>query len=122
MIHKMDEGEADFGSVLYLNHRLIKRGWAWKMSATYQLPARRWIDCEILEDVQPERSTMKPRIQITTCYGFVTKVKSEGTEIEVEVIEEDTGKEVLYTSQSSADGDILFAAENVNAFWLVTEH
>ena len=65
---------------------------------------------------------MKPRIQITTCHGFVTKVKSEGTEIEVEFVEEDTGKEVLYTSHSSEDGDVLFAAQNETAFWLVTEH
>ena len=122
MIHKMDEGEADLASVVYLNHRLIERGWAWKMPGTYQLSARRWIDCEILDDVQPERSKMKPKIQITTCYGFVTMVKSEGAEIEVEVIEEDTGKEVLYTSQSSVDGDVLFAAENINAFCLVNEH
>ena len=122
IIHRMDEGEADFASVVYLNHRLIERGWAWKMPGTYQLSARRWIDCEILDDVQPERSKMKPKIQITTCHGFVTKVKSEGAEIEVEVIEEDTGREVLYTSQSSVDGDVLFAAKNINAFWLVTEH
>lgn len=122
MIHKMDEGEADLTSVVYLNHRLIERGWAWKMPGTYQLSARRWIDCEILDDVQPERSKMKPKIQITTCYGFVTMVKSEGAEIEVEVIEEDTGKEVLYTSQSSVDGDVLFAAENINSLWWENEH
>ena len=122
MIQKMDEGEADFASVVYLNHRLIERGWAWQKPGNYQLSARRWIDCEILDDVQPERSKMKPKIQITTCHGFVTKVKSEGTEIEVEFVEEDTGKEVRYTSHSSEDGDVLFAAQNETAFWLVTEH
>ena len=108
------------------------KGWYWVSAflplcgvgqhGTYQLSARRWIDCEILDDVQPERSKMKPKIQITTCYGFVIMVKSEGAEIEVEVIEEDTGKEVLYNSQSSVDGDVLFAAENINLLWWANEH
>ena len=65
---------------------------------------------------------MKPKIQIKTCYGFVTIIRSEGEAIEVEVIEEDTGKEVLYTSQSSVDGDVLFAAENINLLWWANEH
>ena len=122
MIHRMDESELDIAQVILLHRFLIKRGWAWKMPVSYQELARRYVDFDFLDDVQPERSRMKPKIQITTCHGFVTKVKSEGAEIEVEVIEEDTGKEVLYTSQSSVDGDVLFAAENINVFWLVNEH
>ena len=122
MIHRMDESELDIAQVILLHRFLIKRGWAWKMPVSYQELARRYVDFDFLDDVQPERSRMKPKIQITTCHGFVTKVKSEGAEIEVEVIEEDTGREVLYTSQSSVDGDVLFAAKNINAFWLVTEH
>ena len=118
----MDEGEADFASVVYLNHRLIERGWAWKMPGTYQKLARRYVEIDILDDTQPERSRMKPRIQITTCHGFVTKVKSEGEEIEVEFVEEDTGKEVLYTSHSSEDGDVLFSAQNESTFSFVPTH
>ena len=122
MIHRMDKTELDLPSVILLHHFLIQRGWAWKMPGTYQKLARRYVEIDILDDTQPERSRMKPRIQITTCHGFVTKVKSEGEEIEVEFVEEDTGKEVIYTSQSSEDGDVLFAAQDINGFWLVNKH
>ena len=122
MIHGMDEGELDLPSVIILHHSLIERGWVWKMPGKYQKGARRYIDCQILDDVQPERSKMKPKIQITTFHGFVTKVKSEGAEIEVEVVEEDTGKEVIYTTQSCDRGNVLFTAEDANDFWLVNKH
>ena len=122
MIHRMDECELDIAQVILLHHFLIQRGWAWKMPGTYQKLARRYVEIDLLDDTQPERSRMKPRIQITTCHGFVTKVKSEGEEIEVEFVEEDTGKEVLYTSQSSEDGDVLFAAQDINGSWLVNKH
>ena len=118
----MDESELDIAQVILLHHLLIKRGWAWKMPVSYQELARRYIDFDFLNDIQPERSTMKPKIQITTCHGFVTKVKSEGAEIEVEVIEEDTGKEVLYTSHSCEDGDVLFSAQNESTFSFVPTH
>ena len=65
---------------------------------------------------------MKPKIQITICHGFVTKVKSDGAEIEVEVVEEDTGKEVIYTTQSCDRGNVLFTAEDANDFWPVNKH
>ena len=122
MIHRMDESELDLSQVILLHHFLIKRGWAWKMPVSYQELARRYVDFDFLDDIQPERSRMKPKIQITTCHGFVTKVKSEGTEIEVEVVEEDTGKEVRYTSHSCEEGDVLFSAQNESTFLLMTKH
>ena len=122
MIHRMDESELDIAQVILLHRFLIKRGWAWKMPVSYQELARRYIDFDFLNDVQPERSRMKPKIQITTCHGFVTKVKSEGTEIEVEVVEEDTGKEARYTSHSCEDGDVLFSAQNESTFSFVPKH
>ena len=122
MIHRMDKTELDLPSVILLHHFLIQRGWAWKMPGTYQKLARRYVEIDILDDTQPERSRMKPKIQITTCHGFVTKVKSEGTEIEVEIVEEDTGKEVRYTSHSCEDGDVLFSAQNESTFSFVPKH
>ena len=122
MIHRMDESELDIAQVILLHRFLIKRGWAWKMPASYQELASRYIDFDFLNDIQPERSTMKPKIQITTCHGFVTKVKSEGTEIEVEIVEEDTGKEARYPSHSCEDGDVLFSAQNESTFSFVPKH
>ena len=122
MIHRMDESELDLPSVILLHHFLIQRGWAWKMPGTYQELARRYVEFDFLDDIQPERSRMKPKIQITTCHGFVTKVKSEGTEIEVEFVEEDTGKEVRYPSHSCEDGEVLFSAQNESTFSFVPKH
>ena len=105
----MDESELDIAQVILIHHSLIKRGWAWKMPVSYQELARRYIEFDFLNDIQPERSRMKPKIQITTCHGFVTKVKSEGTEIEVGIMEEDTGKGAASAPVgSSSDLDLPF--------------
>jgi hypothetical protein len=42
---------------------------------------------------------MKPKIKIVTNYGLVTAITSEGSAIDVEIVEEDTGKEMLFTSR-----------------------
>jgi hypothetical protein len=51
---------------------------------------------------------MKPKIKIVTNYGLVTAITSEGSAINVEIVEEDTGKEMLFTSRDKEQGDVLY--------------
>ena len=116
MIHTVDEAEvytkeqidAFFAEQLALHQSLIIRGWVWKMSAEYQNFARGYIECGILEDGDYEENTMKPKIKIVTNYGLVTAITSEGSAIDVEIAEEDTGKEMLFTSRDKGQGDVLY--------------
>ena len=121
MIHSVDELEAEFYSddqikalcaqKLVLHQSLIIRGWVWNMSAEYQSFARGYIDCGILEDGDYEENTMKPKIKIVTNYGLVTAVTSEGSPIDVEIVQEDTGKEMYFTSRDKGQGDLLYLPE-----------
>ena len=116
MIHSADEAEVHtedqiddfFAEQLALHQSLIIRGWVWKMAAGYQNFARGYIECGILEDGDYEENTMKPKIKIVTSYGLVTKITSEGSAIDVEIVEEDTGKEMLFTSRDKGQGDVLY--------------
>jgi hypothetical protein len=108
MIHTVDELEAEFYSddqvnalwaeKLALHQSLIIRGWVWEMPAGYHAFARGYIECGILEDDDYEENTMKPKIKIVTSYGLVTAIISEGSAIDVEIVEEDTGREMFFTS------------------------
>ena len=121
MIHSVDELEAEFYSddqvkalcaqKLVLHQSLIIRGWVWKMPAEYQAFARGYIECGILEDGDYEENTMKPKIKIVTSYGLVTKIISEGSAIDVEIVEEDTGMEMYFTSRDKGQGDVLYHPE-----------
>ena len=121
MIHTVDELEAEFYSddqvkalcaeKLALHQSLIIRGWVWKMPAKYHAFARGYIECGILEGGDYEENTMKPKIKIVTSYGLVTKIISEGSAIDVEIVEEDTGKEMLFTSCGKGHGDVLYLPE-----------
>ena len=81
------------------------------MSAEYQNFARGYIECGFLEDGDYEENTMKPKIKIVTNYGLVTAITSEGSAIDVEIVEEDTGKEMLFTSRDKGQGDVLYLPE-----------
>ena len=119
MIHSVGEAEVYtedqiddfFAEQLALHQSLIIRGWVWKMSAEYQNFARGYIECGILEGGDYEENTMKPRIKIVTSYGLVTKIISEGSAIDVEIVEEDTGKEMYFTSRDKGQGDVLYHPE-----------
>ena len=119
MIHSVDEAEVYtedqiddfFAEQLALHQSLIIRGWVWKMPAEYHAFARGYIECGILEDGDYEENTMKPKIKIVTSYGLVTAIISEGSAIDVEIIEEDTGKEMLFTGCDKGHGDILYLPE-----------
>ena len=54
---------------------------------------------------------MKPKIKIVTSYGLVTKIISEGSAIDVEIVEEDTDKEILFTSRDKGHADVLYLPE-----------
>ena len=116
MIHSVDEAEVHtedqiddfFAEQLALHQSLIIRGWVWQMPAEYQAFARGYIECGILEDGDYEENTMKPKIKIVTNYGLVTAITSEGSAIDVEIVEEDTGKEMLFTSRDKGQGDVLY--------------
>ena len=119
MIHSVDEAEVYtedqiddfFAEQLALHQSLIIRGWVWKMPAEYHAFARGYIECGILEDGDYEENTMKPKIKIVTSYGLVTAIISEGSAIDVEIVEEDTGKEMLFTSCDKGHGDVLYLPE-----------
>ena len=121
MIHTVDELEAEFYSddqvkalwaeKLALHQSLIIRGWVWEMPAGYHAFARGYIECGILEDGDYEENTMKPKIKIVTSYGLVTKIISEGSAMDVEIVEEDTGKEMYFTSRDKGQGDVLYHPE-----------
>ena len=107
-VHTMDQVEVICAQKLVLHQSLIIRGWVWKMSAEYQNFARGYIKCGILEDGDYEENTMKPKIKLVTNYGLVTAITSEGSAIDVEIVEEDTGKEMLFTSRDKGQGDVLY--------------
>ena len=119
MIHSWDEAEiytedqidAYSAEKLALHQSLIIRGWVWKMSAEYQSFARGYIECGILDDGDYEENTMKPKIKIVTSYGLVTAIISEGSAIDVEIVEEDSGKEMYFTSRDKGQGDVLYLPE-----------
>ena len=119
MIHSVDEAEVYtedqiddfFAEQLALHHSLIIRGWVWKMSAEYQNFARGYIECGILEDGDYEENTMKPKIKIVTNYGLVTAITSEGSAIDVEIVEEASGKDLLFTSRDKGQGDVRYHPE-----------
>ena len=54
---------------------------------------------------------MNRRRKIVTSYGLVTKIISEGSAIDVEIVEEDTGKEMYFTSRDKGRGDVLYHPE-----------
>ena len=54
---------------------------------------------------------MKPKIKIVTSYGLVTAIISEGSAIDVEIFEEDSGKEMYFTSRDKGQGDVLYLPE-----------
>ena len=110
-IYTMDQAEVICAQKLVLHQSLIIRGWVWKMPAEYQAFARGYIECGILEDGDYEENTMKPKIKIVTSYGLVTKIISEGSAIDVEIVEEDTGKEIYFTSRDKGQGDVLYHPE-----------
>jgi hypothetical protein len=119
MIHTVNEAEvytedqidAFVAEQLALHQSLIIRGWVSKMSAKYQNFTRGYIECGILEGGDYEENNMKPKIKIVASYGLVTKITSEGSAIDVEIVDEDTGKEMLFTSRDKGQGDVLYQLE-----------
>jgi len=122
LIHHVEEDGGSFDGSMVLYDLLIRRGWAWRMPAEYQRGARNYIKCGILDDAQFEEKSMTPKIEITTKHGFVTAICSKGLEIEVEMIEEDTGKEVKFTTCSNGSGHSLFPEFQPTVFPVSEEH
>ena len=121
-IHDLEEDGGSFDGSMVLYDLLIRRGWAWRMPAKHQCGARNYIKLGILDDAQFEEKSMTPKIEITTKHGFVTTICSKGSEIEVEVIEEDTGKEVKFTTCSNGSGHSLFPEFQPTQFPVTEEH
>ncbi len=74
----------------------------------YHEAAQNLILSGILDNIQSERIAMTPKIEITTKDGTVISIRSKGSEMDVEMIEEDTGKKVLFTTLSEDSGHLLF--------------
>ena len=50
-----------------------------------------------MQDGDHKENGVKPKVRIIMNYGLVTKITSEGSEISVEIIEEDTDLEERFT-------------------------
>jgi len=111
LIHDLEEdGDGLEGNMVLiaLYAFLIRRGWLSRMPAKYHEVAQNLILSGILDDIQSERIAMTPKIEITTKDGTVISIRSKGSEMDVEMIEEDTGKKVLFTTLSEDSGHLLF--------------
>ena len=69
------------------------------------------MQCVEVQDGDLKENGMKPKVRIVMNYGLVTKITSEGSEIAVEIIGEDTGLEEHFMSNSRGGPDILYLPE-----------
>ena len=125
LIHDLEQGGDGLEGhidLIVLYDLLIRRGWVWRMPAKYHEVARLMIESGTLDDIQCEEKAMTPKIEITTKYGIVTKICSKGSEIDVEMIEEDTGKKVLFTTLPDDSGHSLFPEIQPTVFSVAEEH